>query len=1791
MADGAWRPIVFGDSPADLLRVELAENRTVRVAAPELSIAKPLPDPRGGGVVYRDVATDTDLQFLVAPAGVTKKLVLKSPDAPHSFTFELIDPNRLLGELEATPTGGLQASRLLEGGVRVELPPPFAYEDVGEGHVPVAMDPASAHLAVEPIAHGWKLVVSVDERWLEGRSYPIVLDPTINFSDGSGLVMDAYTYRQSEGCGGCWALNTTDIHLGAGSWNEDGYDIDQLRSFLRFDLSQIPAGSTINSATFSAHLRACLGSTFRCNEHDYSIELRELTGGWDATSTWDELAAITAAQPFATYDRPAWQSGLTEWHDFDVSSQVEAWVTAGAPFNGFALMLGNEATTVAGPMYDSSRHSSGNAPRIVVDYTPPPPAPTVSSVTHPDEGAWYPSNEVELAWSIDNGADIAGYTWTLDTSATTIPVDTNPTTTPSVTLPGLDDGEWWFHVRAQRSDGLWSGTAHFRVGVDTASPDLSDLKSMTHPDPASWYVSDDPRLSWTATDATSGVAGYAYTINRVPTTQPSAQVMTTAPSRSFFNLAAGEWWFHVRAVDRAGGASATSHHRIRIDDALPPLPEVLAGSTPRRELVDTFNPRVWWRSSPDADSELAGYSWAFNQSEDESADTVRDGDPDVTFSNAAGAKLAAGEWWFHVRAIDKAGNATPDVAYGPMLLGGASPAPPAPAVFSQTHPSQNLWRASRDLYVEWNVLVSGVQVDGYSYVLDQLPGTEPDAVSEGTAASQLYTGLSDGEWWFHVRARNVAGLWGRTGHYRVRIDATAPAAPAVTLPTHPDPDAWHPVAGLVAELTPPASVAPVREHRWAIDQVPDTVPTQTTSDRSILASVDDGVWWLHARARDAAGNLGTTAHVRLAVNTGSYSFVKPGEAQSVWSAVELSALGPASATSATFQVAAATESTWRDVAVTDTPAADGTWQGSWDTTSQTNGAADFPDGTYRTRVVFDLDGQSAPPLIGPQVTVGNGLSAAERVEADHQAGILDQDDRALYGVYALTNPDRLPDRYRTTDMGELDADQAGMQFLQSWDDLTQATRDAITDHLTVKLDGSTASTLDATTQSTLPKCPTPEFADAGLILFQCRRDSANFTVRYRVEGLNTVQLTDFFDASLNRVSNGVPDIVDRVLWSLEEARRVYDDMGYLLPPPRTQVLLTAMPDGGGWVPPLPFAEESIWMDNGTVGINLPIHEFFHVVQLKYYSMSDWSTDYLWWGEATAEWATMHVFVDLEKKNRVPADDDGLFNDAEQRGRYANDIGSVLSSPHKPLNDISNPFARAGRAYGSFVFATHLEDRFGTDVIRQIWDIVGDGFFDNSIQHSITETVENHGSSFPEVVANFWRDTYRYPVTYADAMPGGLRDPEEIWRRIHLANNPKPKADRRTIGQSRLQGSGEMSPGGAHYVEFSPTGPPGLLRVEVRTSRERDVTVVLAPSGAWPSGCVAGARTGVWVDNVMTLEVHMPADCDLATLVIAFGARPDQVLRGVDVSWTADYFHDYQTLASSSVELGLTSSATLGAPASNDSPHRKSPWRGVRSINTGNDGLSEPVNPCEGWGILDFNSGISTGVNRCHHLLVNLPGGVENLDIVDFDSSGTTATSTIDVTSFDRDVWLRVTHQYSLTGDPRLFKVRVTLANRGSTTIDPLYRRVMDWDVEKANYAGVQFITNQHTFLTGIPDDVVLTTKGTEHPDPQIIDSFNNSDHRIDYGENMSPPFGSSADYGVQMDLLLSSTLGQIAPGKSISFDLFVGAAPDQFAAKAALDGVEANVQVLAEEDSWEGANLGMPQTFMLGYISKDSDSL
>lgn len=171
--------------------------------------------------------------------------------------------------------------------------------------------------------------------------------------------------------------------------------------------------------------------------------------------------------------------------------------------------------------------------------------------------------------------------------------------------------------------------------------------------------------------------------------------------------------------------------------------------------------------------------------------------------------------------------------------------PDGPKIISLTHPDQEKWYGDSSPSFSW---VKDEDADGFSFSFSQNFQEIPDTVSEGTIESKFYNGTGDGVWYFHLRA-SKKGIWGKTSHFSVKIDASPP------LEFIPDVD----LSGgfIYFETKDIHSGISYREISMInLDKSPNSAPffIETTSPFKI-ASIEYGKYQVAVRVYDNAGNL------------------------------------------------------------------------------------------------------------------------------------------------------------------------------------------------------------------------------------------------------------------------------------------------------------------------------------------------------------------------------------------------------------------------------------------------------------------------------------------------------------------------------------------------------------------------------------------------------------------------------------------------------------------------------------------------------------------------------------------------------------------------------------------------------------------------------------------------------------------------------------------------------------------------------------------------------------------------
>ncbi len=570
----------------------------------------------------------------------------------------------------------------------------------------------------------------------------------------------------------------------------------------------------------------------------------------DTTPQWTWTASTDSGSGLATTPY------TVEWSDDNFSTVESSATSTTASFTHTdPLAEGTWYFRVKAEDQAGNETNWSSTGSVLIDTTDPG-IPGVPSTTNP-------TNDTTPQWtwtaSTDGGSglDDPAYTveWSNDNFSTTEDsATTNLNTFTHTSL--LAEGTWYFRVKAADNAGNESAwTSVGTVLIDATAPSIPGTPTTTSP-----TNDTTPQWTWSAsTDGGSGLSAMPYTVEWSNNNFSSVESSDTVSGTTFTHvdaLAEGTWYFRVRTTDGAGNTSVNSSvGTVVVDTSAPSAPGSPSTSTPT---IDN-TPGWTWSASTDSGSGLATTPYTVEWSDDnfstvEASSTTSS----TTFTHVTG--LADGTWYFRVKAGDVVGNESVWSSVGAVVIDTTAPsAPGTPTTTSPTNDTtpQWTWTASTDGG-------SGLEDPAYQvqWSEDNTFGSSTGDTINGSTFTNP-SGLSEGTWYFRVRATDNAGNnsdWSANGS--VLIDTTAPSIPGTPVTTDPTADTtptWTWTAstdgGSGLAVTPYTVEWSDDDFAGGVDGASTATGNSFTHSTELVA----GTWSFRVRTTDAAGNVSSNS--------------------------------------------------------------------------------------------------------------------------------------------------------------------------------------------------------------------------------------------------------------------------------------------------------------------------------------------------------------------------------------------------------------------------------------------------------------------------------------------------------------------------------------------------------------------------------------------------------------------------------------------------------------------------------------------------------------------------------------------------------------------------------------------------------------------------------------------------------------------------------------------------------------------------------------------------------------------
>ena len=259
-------------------------------------------------------------------------------------------------------------------------------------------------------------------------------------------------------------------------------------------------------------------------------------------------------------------------------------------------------------------------------------------------------------------------------------------------------------------------------------------------------------------------------------------------------------------------------------------------------------------TSPATSNELTcNYDYSDSESDAEGSTTFiwfKNEEPTGNTSKTlASSQTGSGDVWkCQVTPVAAAGTSPgADVNSGTVSVGSVA----RPTIDSSTH-NEDEWESSDDPEFTW----SSVSGTTYYYLLNTSSNTtvtESNKDDTTTGTSRNYSDQSNGEKWFHLRAK-IGDDWSSTDHYKIKIDDQKPSTPDLQTA---DPSNEEVYLDWTSSSDSPSGIK-----EYLIYRNGSQIRTTTATDYTVENLENGDEYEFKIRARDNAGNLSDYSNTR-----------------------------------------------------------------------------------------------------------------------------------------------------------------------------------------------------------------------------------------------------------------------------------------------------------------------------------------------------------------------------------------------------------------------------------------------------------------------------------------------------------------------------------------------------------------------------------------------------------------------------------------------------------------------------------------------------------------------------------------------------------------------------------------------------------------------------------------------------------------------------------------------------------------------------------------------------------------
>lgn len=308
-------------------------------------------------VIYEEVYTDTDFEYIVGSEGLKENIILKSKDTQTVFKAEY-KANGLTPVQVDDKTIELRAD---DGAVIYTINAPYMTDANGEysGGITLALSSVKNNK--------FTVTTTLDEDWLDDydRAYPVMVDPIIQTEQNAAKMASAfvassypsrnyYSYGQANG-----GIDSGSMYVG----KITGYG--QTESYVKFDLPTLGVADKVINAVVGVYLVDC--------DEGLQVDVKRLLQSWDNdVVTWNNRPTNnTAWQNLPIIDYSVLDDGEPQrWVNFEITELARGWYSG--DYDNYGISLTTTKTSLSKAYFLNSFFNENQQtkarPILYVDY-------------------------------------------------------------------------------------------------------------------------------------------------------------------------------------------------------------------------------------------------------------------------------------------------------------------------------------------------------------------------------------------------------------------------------------------------------------------------------------------------------------------------------------------------------------------------------------------------------------------------------------------------------------------------------------------------------------------------------------------------------------------------------------------------------------------------------------------------------------------------------------------------------------------------------------------------------------------------------------------------------------------------------------------------------------------------------------------------------------------------------------------------------------------------------------------------------------------------------------------------------------------------------------------------------------------------------------------------------------------------------------------------------------------------------------------------------------------------------